>query len=504
MLGLGFAPQIDKLKDLLLTSAAEAGRKRPQVALFTATMPQQVRAVADAWLRLPKRIIVAASGEGDKEGQGNGTGEQGGAGTISPTVVQVVQVCADHKKAAKLLKHMEAVKAAAAGQRHAPRVLIFANRIKRVRFIAKLLEREGYRTAELHGQRSQEERQEAIRAFKSGKAQVLVASDVAARGLDIKNLPYVVNYDFPSNVETYVHRVGRTGRLAADGHAFSFMTREVAPLAQPLLDLLQAHDQPVDPNLVKLAEAYAIAAKKLSIEPSSAAAAVSRAKPEGNEDEEDEEERVALRPATEDVLKELNLKTKAQKKRDKAAEKTREKKRKAREEVADHASSDDGGDSDEQPSGTAATARLPVGDAPHAEFLAAKRFAGAKPGYVFKRGGMGVGYYLDRPPHLAAKARALELKKAKAKASMKPIGGEAVGRAPTKVSAKAPVTKKPVPLLPGRMKQLKKARGDSSGESSEDEGGAHGAVARRKPLPGRLRKKLAREKAGAGRKGGAA
>lgn len=77
-----------------------------------------------------------------------------------------------------------------------------------------------------------------MRDFRSGKAQVMVATDVAARGLHISGLPYVVNYDFPSRLEQYIHRAGRTGRLAANGHCFSFFTRNLAPLAQPLLDLL--------------------------------------------------------------------------------------------------------------------------------------------------------------------------------------------------------------------------------------------------------------------------
>lgn len=75
--------------------------------------------------------------------------------------------------------------------------------------------------------------------WKSGKVQILVATDVAARGLHIKNLPYVINYDFPTNLDTYIHRVGRTGRLATDGHAYSFFTRNLAPVAKPLLALLK-------------------------------------------------------------------------------------------------------------------------------------------------------------------------------------------------------------------------------------------------------------------------
>ena len=83
--------------------------------------------------------------------------------------------------------------------------------------------------------------QAALQAFKNGTAQILVATDVAGRGLHIRNLPYIVNYDFPSRMEAYIHRVGRSGRLASSGHAFSFFTRNLAALARPLLDHLLVH-----------------------------------------------------------------------------------------------------------------------------------------------------------------------------------------------------------------------------------------------------------------------
>lgn len=90
---------------------------------------------------------------------------------------------------------------------------------------------------------------------------VLVATDVAGRGLDVKNLPYVVNYDFPTNLETYIHRIGRTGRLAAYGHAYSFFTRNLAPMAKDLVTLLDHHKQCIDPNLVTLRDSYKEAAQ---------------------------------------------------------------------------------------------------------------------------------------------------------------------------------------------------------------------------------------------------
>lgn len=86
-------------------------------------------------------------------------------------------------------------------------------------------------------------------SWKAGQSQILVATDVAARGLHIKSLPYVINYDFPTNLDTYVHRVGRTGRLATDGHAYSFLTRNLAPIAKPILALLKVCYCLADPAL---------------------------------------------------------------------------------------------------------------------------------------------------------------------------------------------------------------------------------------------------------------
>ncbi|KAL3156027.1 hypothetical protein ABBQ32_013014 [Trebouxia sp. C0010 RCD-2024] len=256
MLSLGLQPQLKRIRAFVIprrSKPSEAGlgtlvkphtrRKRPQVLLFTATMPETLQEAAAKWQRKPVIIHLAP---GDM--------------SISKTVSQVVQVCAEHKKPAKLLKHLTHIKDSSAGMRMAPKVLVFANRIKTVRFLQQTITEAGFKAMQLHGDKSQAEREEALLGWKCGKAQVLVATDVAARGLHIKNLPYVINYDFPTNLDTYIHRVGRTGRLATDGHAYSFFTRNLAPVAKPLLALLKTHDQAVDPNLVRLAEAYEVAA----------------------------------------------------------------------------------------------------------------------------------------------------------------------------------------------------------------------------------------------------
>ena len=510
MLGVGFAPQIDRVKTLLgldnrdvandtKSKSKKKERVAVQVGLFTATMPRAMHALTAGWLNNPKKIALKSASSGASAGR-----------AVSSTVVQVVQVCAEHKKPAKLMKHLEGIKAAAAtaSTRHAPKILIFFNRIKTVRFIFKLVAKAGFRTAQLHGERSQEEREEAIKDFKSGKAQVLVASDVAARGLDVQNLPYVVNYDFPGNLETYIHRVGRTGRLAADGHAFSFLTREMAPLAGSLLSLLREHDQSVDPNLVKLAQAYEVAAKRLGLPvngTSKKSTGGNAGDGGGSDDDEDNEgddddelldnsldpKLKANRPAPEDVLRELDMKSKAQKKKDKSIEAKKEQKKKKKEQAAaaagqvseeEESSSDeeeeesftsddsDNEDEDEDEGGNVTknkgrkkTSSSAGADRP--EFLPFKKFSGARPGYVFKKGGMGVGYYVDYPPHKVLKDLARARKQIAAKYASKPVGGAAAAKAgvTSKSAAKA------VPLLPGKLKTLKRQQQEYPSSDEEEE-----------------------------------
>jgi superfamily II DNA/RNA helicase len=417
-------------------------------------------------------------------------------------VVQVVQVCAEHKKTAKLMKHLAGVRAGAAGRRAQPRLLIFANRIKTARYLHREVAAAGWRAALLHGDRPQEERDAAVQDFRSGKAQVLVATDVAARGLDIRNLPYVVNYDFPPDLDTYVHRVGRAGRLAADGHAYSFLTRELAPLARPLAALLEAHAQPLDPNLLKLAEAYEVAAAKLGIDPGARPPRGRAAEAEGGGEEAgggggsgDEAEAAGSggggqprleRVARDEVLHALGMRSQLQKKRDKAAAGRRQR--------GGTAAAAGGSDGDSDSDGGGGEGEGEGRRAPAQEFVPAKRFGGARAGYIFKRGGLGVGYYVDRPPLQQLKAQQQRQAAAAAAAKGKRVGGGAPGDAPAK----------PAPLLPGRAKQLLKRQRAASGGASDSEGEAEGAGqggeaaskgGRPKQLPGRLRKKLARERA---------
>ena len=203
-------------------------------------------------------------------------------------------------------------------------MLVFANRIKTVRFVADFLRaqerkqqqqleetkrREGKnknrskkntsssspssslsssKIETLHGDRTQPERDAALAAFRAGKVTVLVATDVAARGLDVSGLRHVVNYDFPSTLESYEHRVGRAGRDGRGGHVASFFGRPLAPLARGVADFLRRHGQGMDSNLVRLAEAYEEARERMM--EGEEGAEGGRAAEEGEETEEEEEQ----------------------------------------------------------------------------------------------------------------------------------------------------------------------------------------------------------------------
>jgi len=286
MLSLGFSDQLEKIRKSLVRAGVKLpsdngdgyessdddedtkSEKMPcQVGLYSATNPPGVAKISNVWCGEPRMIKLASIEQDDTTRDipepTEMNGEDHAIAQISKNVVQAVHVCAEHKKMNKLAKHLSGIESMHKDQRHKPRILVFANRIKTVKYIARELRGQSKKVGEIHGDKSQEEREAAIRDFKGGKFNILIASDVASRGLHVKNLAYVVNYDFPSNLETYVHRVGRTGRVDAQGHAFSFFTRSLAPLASPLIDLLESHEQDIDPNLVKLAESYKIVEEKL-------------------------------------------------------------------------------------------------------------------------------------------------------------------------------------------------------------------------------------------------
>jgi ATP-dependent RNA helicase RhlE len=191
MLDMGFIPDIRRiLKNL---------PKKHQTLVFSATMPVEIRRLAGDILRDPATVQVGITAPAE---------------TVSHALYPVAQ----HLKTALLLKLL--------GNTHTKSVLVFTRTKHRAKSLGKKLSAAGYRSASLQGNLSQARRQAALDGFRDGKFQILVATDIAARGIDVTQISHVINYDIPSTPEAYIHRIGRTGRATRSGEAFTLVTEE--------------------------------------------------------------------------------------------------------------------------------------------------------------------------------------------------------------------------------------------------------------------------------------
>src|SRR6266850_1131369 len=207
MLDMGFIPDIKRIMALLPATA------RRQNLLFSATFSNEIKKLADALLNEPQLIEVARR---------NTTAE-----TVSQSVYKLP---ADQKRA--LLEHIVT-------SRNLWQVLCFVRTKHGASRLARQLEKDGLKTTAIHGDKSQIARLEALDEFKAAKVQVMVATDVAGRGLDIDDVPLVVNYEMPHVPEDYIHRVGRTGRAGAEGEAISFCAPDEERLLAEIERLLK-------------------------------------------------------------------------------------------------------------------------------------------------------------------------------------------------------------------------------------------------------------------------
>jgi ATP-dependent RNA helicase RhlE len=192
MLDMGFLPAIRQI-------VRQLPRKR-QTLLFSATLSKEIESLTHEFQRAPKVVQI------------------GRRSNPAETVTQLVYEVPKHLKSTLLLHLL--------GDPQMNMVLVFSRMKHGADRIARQLEQSGVRTATLHSNRSQSQRLRALKDFKSGAVRVLVATDIAARGIDVDGISHVVNYDFPMHCEDYVHRIGRTGRAHAVGDAISFVTPE--------------------------------------------------------------------------------------------------------------------------------------------------------------------------------------------------------------------------------------------------------------------------------------
>ena len=191
MLDMGFAPQINQILDAL--------PEERQTLLFSATLPTDVARLVQASVKNPVRVMVTPSA------------------TAANGVTQAVHHTSHDAKADLLLSLLRADKDTA---------LVFTRTKHRADRLGRLLGSAGHRVAVLHGDRSFSQRRGALEGFKRGTFRVLVATDIAARGIDVANIGHVINFDLPNCSEDYVHRIGRTARMNTTGRATSFVTRE--------------------------------------------------------------------------------------------------------------------------------------------------------------------------------------------------------------------------------------------------------------------------------------
>ncbi len=189
MLDMGFAPQINKI----LTAVP----KDRQTMLFSATMPQAIVGIATKHMKLPVRVEIARSG------------------ATAERVIQELFVVRKEDKTRLLEKLLS--------EYHGS-VLVFSRTKHGAKKITRAVKTMGHTSAEIHANRSLAQRREALEGFKTGKYRVLVATDIAARGIDVTGIEVVVNFDLPDAAEDYVHRIGRTGRAGHEGRAISFAT----------------------------------------------------------------------------------------------------------------------------------------------------------------------------------------------------------------------------------------------------------------------------------------
>lgn len=269
MLSMGLKEQMDALM------AALPRQRDRQTVLTSATLPPAVREAAARWVREPKEVGVArdtsvgANGvantsiaEGDAAGDAEpdvvaGAVTAEGLSQLSATLKQHVHVCAPHKRERLVLRFLSSLRdnEKSSGARSRARVLIFVNTVKAARAIASMVRRGGKeKLSVLFGEMAQSERTRSLESFRAGRTPVLVATDVAARGLDIAGLEYVFMYDFPPSLEQYVHRAGRAGRAGRPGECFALFTRNFAPLARDLVAMLEASGQRVEAELQRVAD----------------------------------------------------------------------------------------------------------------------------------------------------------------------------------------------------------------------------------------------------------
>ncbi|KAE8147410.1 Pre-mRNA-processing ATP-dependent RNA helicase prp5 [Aspergillus avenaceus] len=228
MFDMGFEPQVMKIMANI--------RPDKQTVLFSATFPRNMEALARKALSKPVEIIV------------------GGRSVVAPEITQIVEVRNEDKKFVRLLEILGNLYSS--DENEDARALIFVERQESADSLLRELMRKGYPCMSIHGGKDQIDRDSTIEDFKAGIFPVLIATSVAARGLDVKQLKLVVNYDAPNHLEDYVHRAGRTGRAGNTGTAVTFLTEEQERYSVDIAKALKQSGQSVPEPVQKMVDAF--------------------------------------------------------------------------------------------------------------------------------------------------------------------------------------------------------------------------------------------------------
>ncbi|XP_071987769.1 probable ATP-dependent RNA helicase DDX5 [Engystomops pustulosus] len=224
MLDMGFEPQIRKIVDQI--------RPDRQTLMWSATWPKEVRQLAEDFLKDYVHINIGALEL-----------------SANHNILQIVDVCNDGEKDDKLVRLMEEIMSEKENK-----TIVFVETKRRCDELTRRLRRDGWPAMGIHGDKSQQERDWVLNEFKHGKSPILIATDVASRGLDVEDVKFVINYDYPNSSEDYIHRIGRTARSTKTGTAYTFFTPNNAKQVNDLISVLREANQTINPKLLQLVE----------------------------------------------------------------------------------------------------------------------------------------------------------------------------------------------------------------------------------------------------------
>ncbi|KAJ3110087.1 ATP-dependent RNA helicase dbp2, partial [Physocladia obscura] len=224
MLDMGFEPQIRKIVDQI--------RPDRQTLMWSATWPKEVQVLARDYMKDFIQVNIGSLSL-----------------SANHMVTQIVEMMSQFDKQKRLTQILDKI----ADEDRTAKTIIFTGTKKMADECTRFLRQDGFPALAIHGDKKQQERDWVMNEFKTGSAAILIATDVAARGLDVKDIRFVINFDFPNNIEDYVHRIGRTGRAKTTGTAYTFFTTDNAKQARDLVGILEEAKQDVPAQLRELA-----------------------------------------------------------------------------------------------------------------------------------------------------------------------------------------------------------------------------------------------------------